>query len=816
MAQPKFWLKVHKEYIFDNFDSLLDYLQRYDYLPAGDNADFDDTLDCMIDLADEIQEGKTAEPLYPLTGATEAQFREIRLTAAIILADLKRKNTNHKAIAGLVNLLVRHTSLPILNGLDDFYKIVCGCMMNAAVKSAGFAWEDIAAGQFAPDIFVHKFCNIKFSESAAPGNFFLEGKGLLTVQDGALPALSTVNRHQYVQTPMKPLFVIPDLISLKVPARDWEKTHSFSQLYAESRTALSQMATMTPSPKTGLKTFAKDDMVFIRITKVSGVCILAETIDDRYEHIEGKVRYDSTTQRPNLTTFASGIKAGDLLIADLADGEEFAFDITSSFEETYRDLAARYAGCTLAAVPAGQYRSGDIWITRQGISLGVDNTKIARLSPDEQSDYMQAKESNSPVSMKLYDAPQDFYADVYHTYAEPWDSGESILPDCAPFTRQQAELNLIEYFRDDCRRYIEQEMPEARSGSWLPIPTFYVNVLAAVLSKMLQSGISSSSDRLKYILTLEMLCLLLGRTADKAVFEFEKQYLNRLVAFAHNEDVKAFEADEEIADSPMTARRNRVLSALAGYRRKEELTSKPELRLIREEADVIDDVQKLVTASNNLRDIIDDQELLKIKRTLAAKLGVDDEMTVDMESRTFYGIESIGLEFKKSAVFPPANRRRYQTEVYAPEVQKWAILKAICGFLNTRNGGHLLIGVDDFGYAVGIGSDIDALFKNNHITVADKDNYRNYLQFIIDRGFKVAGTNVKPTDIARSSVDYEFEDDAEGNTILRIKVRPYARGIVSFADTPPQDYGQSYVRLSGRTVVITPELAEQVKTYKAK
>lgn len=390
------------------------------------------------------------------------------------------------------------------------------------------------------------------------------------------------------------------------------------------------------------------------------------------------------------------------------------------------------------------------------------------------------------------------------------------MPDCLSFTRQQAELNLIEYFRDVCRRDIEQEMPKTQTGSWSPIPAFYVNVLAAVLSKMLQSGISSSSDRLKYILTLEMLCMLLGRTADKAVFEFEKQYLNRLVAFAHNEDVKAFEADEEIADSPMTARRNRVLSALARYRRKEELTSKPELRLIREEADVIDDVQKLVTASNNLRDIIDDRELLKIKRTLAAKLGVDDEMTVEMDSRTFYGIESIGLEFKKSAVFPPANRRRYQTEVYAPEVQKWAILKAVCGFLNTRNGGHLLIGVDDFGYAVGIGSDIDALFKNNHITVADKDNYRNYLQFIIDRGFKIAGTNVKPTDIARSSVDYEFEDDAEGNTILRIKVRPYAKGIVSFAETPPQDYGQSYVRLSGRTVVITPELAEQVKTYKTK
>lgn len=816
MAQPKFWLKVHKEYIFDNFDPLVDYLQRYDYSKNENTEDFDDTLDCMIELADEIQQGKIAEPLYPLAAATEAQYKEIRLTAAILLADLKRGNTNHKAIAGLVNHLVRHTSLSVLNGLDDFYKIVCACITNAKIESTGFGWEDIAAGQFAPDVFVHKFCNIQFAKSDGSPTFFMEGKGLLALRSGALPTLSTVNRNRFRQTPTKPLFVIADLISLNVPERDWEKAHGFNQLYAESRAALAQMSTMKPSPKAALRAYSRDDEVFIRITKVSGICILAETIDSRYEHIEGKVCYVASTQRPSLSTFTSGIKAGDRLLAYLADNDEFAFDVTPAFEYSYRDLAAHYAGCALPAAPAGQYRSGDIWITRQGISLGVDKAKIAQLSDDESIDYMQAKEKNSPVNMRLYDSPQDYDAEVYHTYAEPWDNGDSIFSDCLPFTRQEAELNLINYFRKDCSDYIEQKLQESRPDSWEPIPEFYVHVLAAVLSKMLESGISSSSDRLKYILTLEMLCMLLERTTDRDVFELEKQYLNGLVAFARNEEVKTLVGHDETAESPMMNRRNRVLSSLASYQRKEELTSKPGLRISRKEGDIIDDVNKLVTASNNLRDIIDDRELLKIKRTLAAKLGVDDEMTVEMDSRTFYGIESIGLEFKKSAVFPPANRRRYQTEVYAPEVQKWAILKAVCGFLNTRNGGHLLIGVDDFGYAVGIGSDIDALFKNNHITVADKDNYRNYLQFIIDRGFKIAGTNVKPTDIARSSVDYEFEDDAEGNTILRIKVRPYAKGIVSFAETPPQDYGQSYVRLSGRTVVITPELAEQVKTYKTK
>ena len=185
--------------------------------------------------------------------------------------------------------------------------------------------------------------------------------------------------------------------------------------------------------------------------------------------------------------------------------------------------------------------------------------------------------------------------------------------------------------------------------------------------------------------------------------------------------------------------------------------------------------------------------------------------------RTYYGVESITQEFKSSAVFPPYNQRKSPQDIVDPELQKWAIIKAVCGFLNSRSGGDLLIGVNDEGYAAGLEDDMRELHARRYISTRDIDHYRLYIQRILTRAFAEVDGSKDPSEIANTHIDTFPETNAEGRTILRIKVSPYQRKIIRLsADKKDRPVGieDSYVRQSGRTVVITPGMVEEIMKYK--
>ena len=53
--QPPFWLSVRKEYVVDNFESLLDYLRNYQYIEENEapDGDFNRTYKCLGEVADD-------------------------------------------------------------------------------------------------------------------------------------------------------------------------------------------------------------------------------------------------------------------------------------------------------------------------------------------------------------------------------------------------------------------------------------------------------------------------------------------------------------------------------------------------------------------------------------------------------------------------------------------------------------------------------------------------------------------------------------------------------------------------------------------
>ncbi len=80
--------------------------------------------------------------------------------------------------------------------------------------------------------------------------------------------------------------------------------------------------------------------------------------------------------------------------------------------------------------------------------------------------------------------------------------------------------------------------------------------------------------------------------------------------------------------------------------------------------------------------------------------------------------ESQTVEFKSTA--------RWNLHVNKPDKKlEHVIAKTVCGFLNSQ-GGKLLIGVDDSGNVVGLGSDLQTLHKK------DKDGYELFLRQMLD------------------------------------------------------------------------------------
>lgn len=294
--------------------------------------------------------------------------------------------------------------------------------------------------------------------------------------------------------------------------------------------------------------------------------------------------------------------------------------------------------------------------------------------------------------------------------------------------------------------------------------------------------------------------------------ELQRQYLVRLVAFSRNRDVTplALSDDDRLASNADVVVWQRIISELNRYRHPESRTLTTEVRDNQDAS-----INKLIDASNSLIGIINETELNNIKKSIAQKLGVDDEYVAINADRTFYGEESSTLELKKSIVFPPVNRRRFKEVEAEPDVQKWAILKTVCGFLNSELGGDLLLGVNDNGYAEGLDADISELMREGLIKVASNDAYSRYVQSVVEDAFVDADNSNPIGDVLGSDITYATETSKEGKYVLRVRVKPYTFGLVKFKDgSRPEGLHDSYVRQSGKTVPMTPSLASRLRAQR--
>lgn len=814
--RPPFWLQLRKEYIIDNFDNLVNYLLHYDYVSDADNSDYDSTLECLHQLSGDIFEAIVKNPVYKELQLPYDRTLVMRLLCADILASHKVGQQPYRPILSLCVLFAISDIKADIQTLDSLFNIIANCLRRSKLLYTGFGWPDIMKSDISSEILIYKFKSMRFgSQLTVATNYYVEHNGLVVVPPSGSIDISLVNQSLYVQGKTEEIFGIPGLLKVLAEQDGYEKLDDISRFYTITERILASQSNYRKSLQLTLSEYSSDDCFPVRITSKSGWRVEAETIEPAYVGIKGKLLMELPPRRPKMSQLSDILKVGDIIRVYKSNREGYEFEVYDAFEDFYRVFASTYKARVASAIYVNRYSSGTEWITPDGIRIGIDRSKSSSLDEEDALSFQDAISCHTPIAVRFYNEAPDINKSDFNVYAEIegfYDDDD----DEHKYTQDEAERSLILKFLTACKEDAGH-LRIGRCNLFEQADSTELSTLIPLLKRYAGLPDISSMMRFYCITAAAMLAKICGMDDNFTYLEYERSFENATVLFAKDKELKPLSYSPILMGVTEVERKASIVKTLMNYRRKNALQT----RSLSDEAadtDKVNRIEALVSASNSLIDIIDEQELNNIKQVIARTLRVEDVYVPIFHDRTYYGVESIGLEFKSTVVFPPENQRRIAGQNADPDLQKWAILKAVCGFLNSRAGGDLLIGVNDAGFAGGIEQDIQELYKMKYISSPDDDHYRLYIMNFIRFAFCEIGDFKPNSDIADSCVDCFPETNAEGWTVMRVKVKPYTKNIVKFAanESRPQNIEDSYLRLSGRTVPVTPGMEEEIMKYKGK
>ncbi len=819
LTPPPFWLKVRKDYILENFRELIEYMMKYPYREGQPNPDYDDTLDCMSELSLDFARDFSSQPYQKIPTFGDVSVNKVvALMGATVLARLKKNVPATDILIPLTALLI--SAFPDLpQGTQaGLWRVLTHCAVGRRVHRVTFSWR-IVSGEQNPRIIAERLAETSFKFTDRPEDrFYLENRGLMVVSSDGGVMLSALNLTDYKTKKPRTQFLAgvglspKGIAELKVRIGELERLSDFTTAYKNGTGLMRSLSEFKPSAARRVKEYTEGDVLPAVVIAKTGIKMVVRSIDPDYKQIQGNVYMKlDPDHRPSLDTVRDFLQVGDLVEVTYYKNEKCLFEMTDNLETHYREFGCQVANQTMAAFYDREYPGGSQWITADGLRIGIAAEKIKALNDDELDIYEEAIEKGHPIIVRTYnDAPKKDGPNFY-VYAEPvLDSTENI----EPFGRQDADENFVDGFLGYC--HATYAHLQDSKDPWKPLSTDGADMIARTMAVLADDVSRTSRERFDNLLCAAVACYITGRDADFEFLHHEMLYLSRLVDFAQGREIRPLVEPDEIDDKEAISRRSKMLEQLRGYITPGiEDSGEEEFRTSIDSVDtnLIDRVSKLIDASNSLAGIIRPKELDNIKRTIAATLGVDDEYRSILSDRKWYGEESEQLEFKLSVVFPPLNRRRNNL-VADPDGQKWAIIKAVCAFLNSTEGGSLLIGVNDFGFAEGLTADFQELFRLRYISSPDMDHYKQHIMRFLDIAFREQTGDKAGNEIVTGRVKYLPEESPEGKQILRIAVEPYPHDVVEIQGDVPEGMAQSYVRGSGRSQPLTASLASDLKEKK--
>ena len=810
--QPTFWLEVRKEYVIDNYDNLLPYLRgyHYDYMLEDKDSDFNKTFRCLKEVVDDILHSMDDDTVYQHTATTwdiSTLKKKVGLMAVYLLAAQKKGLDDNEILAALCDILLTIEKNPDNGLLKSLLNVVECCTTEKKVVTYGFTWDDVESiPNFASlSLFCQKISKTVFRSSDDNDDYkYLEGKGLIVVNNTTM-ALASMNKADYDKGEMLPQISLPIGIDVLVPKLEKTNKLDFPELIDTCTDILRSLDNVTPTIKKELKTYEFDDILTVRVTSNKYGYIDCESIDPNYNKVDGLVfipfklfNYFQDCFTVTKESITSCLRPGDTLRVRRQDNEHCPFILDSNI---VKDFVAAYIEelkphtCDAVHIQSYANGAGHRWLTDNGILVNVLG------KPNDDIQY--AIDNDLPIRLRIIESKKDKSGN--------WVvNGKYAIDEQAEFTGSYDEFmnvardNFIDAMLDHYYIAPEEVASQKKSSEASDIA---IPLLIDVLYRSAQTT-GDTVQRYKTLFTARFLATVISEDKSSAFLRQQMRYQECLVHFALGDETAStlkLRDDDDLPHLEKLDNEKKIVDQLSRY----EDMNVERLQLTPGHEVSINYLAEMIGASNVLRGKLDPVEINRIKKSIAVYLGVADVYHNIVREYTDYGDESDTLEFKTSIVFPPDNNMKPDTYT-----QKWAILRAVCGFLNSVTGGEILLGVNDNGVACGLTNDLQYLYTRHFIGSQTMDSYRRYVKTIIDNAF-IDDHKVSGLDITSPRISYVIEHSNEGDDLLRIQVHPYEYGIVSFKeDHLPDGTARSYYRTSGASVKMDEKLMQQVRDKK--
>lgn len=810
--QPTFWLEVRKEYVIENYAALLPYLRGYQYDTRieADDSDFNKTFRCLKEVVDDICQTVSADNVYlhtTLQWDEDTLKKNVGLMASYLLAAQKKNMTDDHVFMTLCDILLSVEKNPDLVLLSYLKKVVANCAANAQVVVYGFNWDDIEKiPQFSLSLFFQKTVKTVFSKREDDGGMFYEGKGLIIMDEGGIKLLP-MNKQNYDKGNTVPQFVLPVGVSVAVNRLDKSNKTEFPELINTCTDMLRSLDNVVPSIKKELKEYEDGDLVKVRVLGKKFDYVECETIDPEYEKVRGNVFIPSvlfkfynifSISKENLI---GALQINDVLLVKRQKIERYNFypfilDI-QVFKDFNNDHIRDIQPYSCDAIHLTEFSNGlgNRWLTDTGMQVNV----IGDLNDNQR----YCVDNDQPVRIRVFESKTDKNGNWIVNGRYIYEESSTFVGTRNEFV-ENARNKFIENFLD---YYYEEPGDDQQASATRQLSPTAIPMLVNVLNRCSQL-VGDTTLRYLYLFAARFLATIVSDAKSSAFLRQQMRYVECLVHFALGDETAStlnMRHDDDLPELSVLSKEEAVVAQLAKYQDMD-VERKPRTA----EADINTAyLEEMVSASNVLRGKLEPSELNRIKKGIADYLRVADVYRNITREYTDYGEESDTLEFKTSIVFPPNNGMQPD-----PQQQQWAILKAVCGFLNTVSGGEILLGVNDYGRASGLRNDIGYLFSHRYIGSPTMDSYRLYVKTVIDKAFR-DNHNVEGLDVTSTVITYVIERNNEGDDLLRVHVNPYQNGIVSFRDEHlPEGLSRSYYRTSGATVRMDDKLMKLVKQRK--
>ncbi len=809
--QPTFWLEIRKEYVIENYAALLPYLRGYQYDTRfeADDSDFNTTFRCLKEVVDDICQSVSGDNVFlhaALQWDEDTLKKNVGLMASYLLAAQKKNLTDNAVFMSLCDILLSVEKSPDLVLLSYLKNVVANCAANAPIVVYGFNWDDIEKiPQYSLSLFFQKTVKTTFRKPEEDEHLFYEGKGLIIMDNDNIKLLP-MNRQSYDKGNSVTQFELPVGVSVAVNKADKSNKTEFPELIDTCTDMLRSLDNVMPSIKRELKVYENGDLLKVRVVGKKFRYVECETIDTDYEKVRGNVFIPpSLFKFYNIYSISNdnlidALRENDVLLVKKQDIElynNFPFILdTQVFKDYNSDRIENIQPYSCDAIHLTEFSNGlgNRWLTDTGMQVNV----IGELNESQK----YCVDNNQPVRIQVFESKTDKNGN--------WIvNGRYIFEESPTFINSRNEFveNARNKFTEDFLDYYYEEPNEYQQTTTRQLSPTAIPMLVNILNRCSQL-VGDTTLRYLYLFGARFLATIISDAKSRAFLRQQMRYVECLVHFALGDETAStlnMRHDDDLPELPILSKEEAVVAQLAKYQ---------DMDVERKRRPAESDIntaylEEMVSASNVLRGKLEPSELNRIKKGIADYLRVADVYRNITREYTDYGEESDTLEFKTSIVFPPENGM--QADLLR---QQWAILKAVCGFLNTVSGGEILLGVNDYGRASGLKNDINYLYSHKKIGIMTMDSYRTYVKTIIDNAFR-DNHNVEGLDVTSTVINYIIERNNEGDDLLRIHVMPYTNGIVSFKDEHlPEGMSRSYYRTSGATVRMDEKLMKLVKQRK--